>query len=76
MLSGQLSFKGERETSIMYSIVHGEHKHLNDIKPNAPSELERIIDCSLAKKAESRYSSVTDMVDGNSTKRDMRQSKL
>lgn len=62
MLSGQLPFRGEQETSVMYSIVHEEPKPLKAIKPDAPSELERIIHRALEKKPESRYSSASEML--------------
>jgi len=62
MLAGQLPFKGERETSIMYSIIHEEPKLLKAIKPDVPSELERIIHRALEKKPESRYSSAGEML--------------
>jgi serine/threonine protein kinase/dienelactone hydrolase len=62
MLAGQLPFKGERETSIMYSIVHEEPKRLKTIKPDIPSELEQIIHLALEKKPEARYSSAGEML--------------
>jgi serine/threonine protein kinase/dienelactone hydrolase len=62
MLSGRLPFQGERETSIMYSIVHEEPRPLRAIKPDVPPELERIIQRALQKKAESRYSSAQEML--------------
>jgi len=61
MLSGQLPFSGERETSIMYSIVHEEPKPLKVIKPDVPSELERIVRRAAEKRPESRYSSAGEM---------------
>ncbi len=57
MLSGQLPFQGERETSIMYSIVHEKPAALKKINPDIPADLERVISRSLEKKPESRYSS-------------------
>jgi serine/threonine protein kinase/formylglycine-generating enzyme required for sulfatase activity/dienelactone hydrolase len=62
MLSGRLPFQGERETSIMYSIVHEEPKPLRAIKPDVPSELEHVIHRALEKKAELRYSSAQEML--------------
>ncbi len=57
MLSGQLPFRGERETSILYTIVHEEPKPLKAVKPDVPVEIERIIHRALAKKIEFRYAS-------------------
>ncbi len=62
MLSGQLPFQGERETSIMYCIVHEEPQALTKIKPNIPIELERIISRALEKKPDSRYSSIQEIL--------------
>jgi serine/threonine protein kinase/cephalosporin-C deacetylase-like acetyl esterase len=61
MLSGQLPFCGERETSIMYSIVHEEPKPLKDIKRELPPELQRVIDRALKKNPGSRYQAVAEM---------------
>ncbi len=62
MLSGQLPFKGDREASILYSVVHEEPKPLKEIKRNLPPELQQIITRSLKKKPESRYSSAAEML--------------
>lgn len=62
MLSSQLPFKGERETSIMYSIVHEKPAALKKINPNIPADLEQIISRALEKKPESRYSSVGEIL--------------
>jgi serine/threonine protein kinase len=62
MLSGQLPFQGERETSIMYSIVHEKPAALKKINPDIPADLERIISRALEKKPESRYSSIQEIL--------------
>jgi dienelactone hydrolase len=61
MFSGRLPFQGERETSILYSIVHEEPKRLKAINPAAPPEIERVIQRALAKNPESRYASAADL---------------
>jgi serine/threonine protein kinase len=61
MLTGELPFKGERDVSILYSIVHEEPKPLKDIKPDIPPELERIVRRALGKKPELRYQSAEEM---------------
>jgi len=40
MLSGELPFKGDREASILYSVVHEEPKPLREIKRDIPLELQ------------------------------------
>jgi len=62
MLSGQLPFKGERETSVMYSIVHEEPKPLMNLCAGLPKSLERIIGKALAKNVEERYTDVSEML--------------
>jgi serine/threonine protein kinase/cephalosporin-C deacetylase-like acetyl esterase len=62
MLSGELPFKGDREASILYSVVHEEPRPLKTIKPDIPTELQQIINRALKKKPESRYSSAAEMI--------------
>ncbi len=62
MLTGQLPFKGEREASILYSVVHEEPKSLKEVKRDLPPELQQIINRALKKKPESRYSSAAEML--------------
>ena len=62
MLSGDLPFQGEREPSILYSVVHEEPKPLKTIKPDIPAELEHIINRAFKKKKEVRYSSAAEML--------------
>jgi serine/threonine protein kinase len=57
MLTGQLPFKGERAASLLYSIVHEQPERLKILKPDVPSDLERIVQRALEKKPASRYSS-------------------
>jgi dienelactone hydrolase len=70
MLSGKLPFVGDREASILYSVVHEEPKPLKAIKPDIPVELQQIIAWALKKKPESRYSSVTEMLNDLKNYRD------
>jgi dienelactone hydrolase/predicted Ser/Thr protein kinase len=57
MLTGQLPFKGEREASLLYAIVHEQPQRLKSVKPEVPPDLERIVQRALEKKPEARYSS-------------------
>jgi len=63
MLSGQLPFKGERESSVMYSIEHKEPKPLKDIKPDIPAELEQVVGKALTKNPQGRYQRIGDLID-------------
>jgi predicted Ser/Thr protein kinase/predicted esterase len=62
MLSGALPFKGEREASILYSVVHENPKPLRALKPDVPQELQQIVDRSLKKKPEARYGSTVELL--------------
>ena len=62
MLSGQLPFRGERESSILYSVVHEEPKPLKEVKRYLPVELQQIVNRALRKKPESRYASAAEML--------------
>ena len=62
MLSGQLPFQGERESSILYSVAHEEPKPLKAIKADIPVELQQIVNRALRKRPESRYSSTSEML--------------
>jgi serine/threonine protein kinase len=62
MLSGQLPFRGERESSLLYSVVHEEPRPLKEAKRDLPPELQQIVNRSLRKKPEARYSSAAEML--------------
>jgi len=62
MLSGELPFKGDREASILYSVVHEEPKPIKEIKRDLPPELQQIVNKALKKKLESRYASAAEMI--------------
>jgi len=62
MLSGELPFKGDREASILYSVVHEEPKPIKEIKRDLAPELQQIIGRALKKKPESRYASAAEIL--------------
>lgn len=62
MFSGELPFKGDREASILYSVVHEEPKPIKQLKRDLPVELQQMIDRALKKRPESRYASAEDML--------------
>ncbi len=62
MLSGQLPFRGDREASILYSVVHEEPQPIKALKPDIPVEFQQIINRALNKKPDSRYSSAAEML--------------
>ncbi len=62
MLTGRLPFKGEHEAAMMYSILNEPADSLLKYRPDAPADLERIINRALEKEPEDRYQHVDDMV--------------
>jgi len=62
MLTGRLPFQGERETAILYSIVHEEAKPLRQINALIPVEIQKIIDRTLRKNKGERYASAAEML--------------
>jgi dienelactone hydrolase/predicted Ser/Thr protein kinase len=61
MLTGELPFRGERDVSLLYSIVHEEPQSLKERKPPVPPELQRVIERALSKNPASRYQTAADM---------------
>ena len=62
MLTGELPFKGDRDVSVIYSILHEAPKSLKLRKPPVPDELQQVIGRALKKKRESRYGSAEEML--------------
>jgi serine/threonine protein kinase/dienelactone hydrolase len=62
MLTGEVPFKGDRDVSIIYSIVHEEPKTLKLRKPPVPAELQQVIGRALKKNREARYASEEEML--------------
>jgi tRNA A-37 threonylcarbamoyl transferase component Bud32/dienelactone hydrolase len=62
LFSGKLPFMGDREASILYSVVHEEAKPVTVWNPDIPKELQQIIDGALKKKPEARYQSAPDLL--------------
>ena len=61
LLTGQLPFRGDRESIILHSIVKLEPKPARQIKPDIPVELQKIIDRALKKNRADRYASACEM---------------
>jgi len=71
MLTGQLPFKGEYESAMMYSIVNEEPEPVQKYRSDLSSELLHVLNRALEKDPEERYQSVNDMrIDLKRLKRD------
>lgn len=62
MLTGDLPFKGDRDVSIIYAIVHEEPKSFRVRKPPVPEEMQQVVARALKKNRESRYGSADEML--------------
>jgi tRNA A-37 threonylcarbamoyl transferase component Bud32/dienelactone hydrolase len=62
MLAGELPFKGDRDVSIIHSIIHEDPKPIKLRKPPVPLELQQVIARALRKNRDSRYSSAEDFL--------------
>jgi TolB-like protein/Tfp pilus assembly protein PilF len=62
MLTGQLPFKGEYESAVIYSILNDSPEPVTALRTGVPMELERIINKMLSKKITERYASVKDLL--------------
>ena len=71
MLTGQLPFKGEYDSAIMYAIMNEEPEPVQKYRSDLSSELLHILNRSLEKEPGERYQSVDDMlIDLERLKRD------
>jgi serine/threonine protein kinase/tetratricopeptide (TPR) repeat protein len=72
MFTGKGPFRAEHEAALMYSILNEQPALLSGLRPDLPSEIDRIVQRSLEKNPEDRYQHVDDMV--SELRRVMRQS--
>jgi len=61
MTTGDRPFAGEYGAAVSYSILHEEPPPLNEVRPEAPDELEKIITRVLAKDEKERYQSASEI---------------
>ncbi len=61
MVSGELPFRGERDVSLLYAIVHEGPHSLKEKKPPVPPDLQRVIGQALDKDPDSRYQTAAEM---------------
>ena len=62
MVSGELPFKGDRDLSIIHSVIHEEPKPLSARKPPIPPVIRQIIGRALRKNRNARYASADEML--------------
>ena len=62
MLTGELPFRGDRDLSVIHSIIHEDPKPIKLHKPPVPLELQQVVSRALRKNRDSRYGSADEMV--------------
>ena len=62
MATGQVPFQGHYEQAILYSILNEPPEPITAVRTGVPPELERIVNKCLAKRAEERYQTVSDLL--------------
>ncbi len=71
MLTGQLPFKGEYDSAMMYAIMNEEPEPVQQYRSDVSSELLHVLNRSLEKNLEERYQTVNEMlIDLKRLKRD------
>ena len=63
MLTGHLPFPGENEAAVVFSLISGKPQTLSAHLDEIPSGLQQVVDRALAKDANDRYQTVTEMRD-------------
>ena len=62
MLTGELPFRGDRDLSVIHSIIHEEPRPIKQRKPPVPEELQQVISRALKKNRDSRYGAAGEML--------------
>ncbi len=62
MITGQRAFTGENALDVIGAILHKEPTPLNQLQPDLPHEIERIINKTLRKDPEARYQTAGDLL--------------
>ena len=63
MVAGQRPFRGRNRIEVLHSVINSEQLPITSIRPEAPSELEEILDRALAKNPKDRYPTMTQFRD-------------
>lgn len=61
MVSGQLPFKGDYESAIIYSIMNEKPEPLTAVRTGVPMDLEKIVNKLLAKEPGERYQNIVEL---------------
>jgi len=72
MLTGHRPFRGDRDQTVIHSILNDEPDPITGLRTGVPIELERIVRKAMAKRTDERYQHVDDLIaDLRSLKREL-----
>lgn len=63
MLSGQLPFKGDYDTAIVYSILNEEPKSLLELREDVPYDMVHVVIKMMNKQPDNRYRTMKELLD-------------
>ncbi len=63
LLTGELPFRGEHESAMMYSITNETPKPLEQLRTDVPSQLQQIIERCLQKDRSQRYATMSQILE-------------
>jgi serine/threonine protein kinase/Tfp pilus assembly protein PilF len=61
MLTGNLPFQRNNMPATLYAVVHDQPEPLSSSVPDAPPELQQVVDAALAKRPADRYQKIDDL---------------
>jgi tetratricopeptide (TPR) repeat protein/tRNA A-37 threonylcarbamoyl transferase component Bud32 len=62
LVTGQFPFAGEYEPAVAYSIVNEPPRSMRELRPDAPAELEAIVNKAMEKDPADRYQSMDELI--------------
>jgi serine/threonine protein kinase/Tfp pilus assembly protein PilF len=62
MTTGETPFRGDYEQGVCYSILNEAPRPIRSLRPDVPVEVERLIEKTLAKDANERYQTATELL--------------
>lgn len=63
MVTGQQPFRGRHRIEILHAVINATPDPVSEENPNAPDQLQELLDRALAKKPKDRFASMTEMRD-------------
>lgn len=62
MLAGRLAFDGDKVPAIIYQVVHEEPPSLQEVRPDLPGQVARVVHRAIRKPPQERFPSVKEML--------------